>query len=72
MSTHSNNLVWKIILIEGVSISSPSGKIANKTCQMSAHTANLEKEFLKVFASEHWFFFYGLLARFYCYISDQL
>lgn len=45
MSTHSNNLVWKIILIEGVSISSPSGKTANKTCQMSAHTANLEKNF---------------------------
>lgn len=67
MSTHSNNLVWKIILIEGVSISSPSGKIANKTCQMSAHTANLEKNFYKFLLQ-----IYGLLARFYCYISDQL
>lgn len=72
MSTHSNNLVWKIILIEGVSISSPSGKIANKTCQMSAHTANLEKNFYKFLLQNIDFFFYGLIARFYCYISDQL
>lgn len=62
-------------MIEGVSISF-SGKIAIKTCQMLARQQTfkrISKSFLSFcFDQNIDVFFCDLLARFYCYISDQV